>query len=116
MRRFDVRWCSIAIFSCSGVISFRSSSTSPSAADAGADETGGNGDLRQAGERALLARARLAAESLEAALVRMRPREIRGIQQRIELLLLHQADKKIAERFAARNEVGACLAQLVTAR
>src|SRR5437762_12447785 len=83
---------------------------------AAADEAAWNGDLRQAGERALLARARLAAEPLEPALVRVRPREVRGIQQRVEALLVHQADEEIAEGFAARDELGARSAELVAGR
>src|SRR5438105_4236543 len=60
-----------------------------------ADEAAGKGDLRQPGERALLTRARLAAEPLEAAFVRVRPREVGRVQQRVELLLIHQPDEEI---------------------
>ncbi len=48
--------------------------------------------------------------------MRVRPREIRGIQQRVEPLLFHQADEEVAERLAARDEFGARLAQLVAGR
>ena len=59
------------------------------------------------GRGALLARARLGAVALEAAFVRVRPRVIGGIEHRVELLLIHQVDEELAERFAAGDESAA---------
>src|SRR5262249_43405198 len=78
-----------------------------------ADEPAGDGHLRQTGERALLTAARLAAEAREAALVRVRPRQVRRIEERVEPLIVHQADEELAERVAARDELVARLAELV---
>src|SRR5262249_58090748 len=57
--------------------------------------------------------ARLAAEALEAALVRVRPGRVRRTGQGAEPLIVHQADEELAERLAARDELVARLAELV---
>ena len=76
---------------------------------AAADEAGGHRDLRQPGRRALLARARLAAVALEPAFVRVRPRQVRRIQQRVELLL-RPSGRRTAARNASRPATNRCVA------
>src|SRR6185436_5811546 len=46
----------------------------------------------------------LAAETLEAAFVGVRTREVRRVKQRVEPLLIHQRDEDAAERIAAGGE------------
>src|SRR5262249_2933713 len=74
-----------------------------------ADEAARYGDLRQPGERALLARARLAAKSLQAALVRVPPPVVGRIQQRVERLPHQQAHKETGEAAGVGDERGARL-------
>ena len=68
---------------------------------AAADEAGRHGHLRQSGGGALLACARLRPIALESAFMRMRPRVIRRIQHRVELVLIHQIDEQLPEGFTA---------------
>ena len=81
-----------------------------------AEESGRHRHLRQAGHRALLTRARLLAVALQPAFVRVRPRQVRRIQQRVEPLLLHRIDEQRAERVARRVERRRRRAQLVARR
>ena len=37
--------------------------------------------------------------------MRVRPRVIRGVEHRVELVLIHQVDEQLPERFAAGHEL-----------
>ena len=67
-------------------------------------------------ERLVRRRRGAAVMGLEAALVRVRPREVRGIHERVEALLVHEPYEEIAERLAAREEVCARGPQIVAGR
>src|SRR3954447_22232470 len=70
-----------------------------------AEEAGEHGHLWQTSDGALLACARLRAVTHQATFVRVRTRLIGRIQQRIELLAVHQVDEDLPERFAAGDEL-----------
>ena len=65
----------------------------------------GNGNLRQSGEGALLARAWLSAVAHEPALVRVRTRDVSWIEQGISVLLIHEIDEYLPERLATGDEL-----------
>ena len=74
-----------------------------------AEESGGDGDLRQAGERTFFARAGLGAVADQAAFVRVRAGDVGRIEQGVGVFAVHQVDEQFSKRFATGQELVRCL-------